>query len=150
MFDWVERGSIDSLMGEGWGNGTASGLLLPANLTVATHLLGTAVQPELEGVILALEDVGEAPYRLDRLLTHWRMTGALNQVAGIALGRFSSCDAPEGYPSLSVDDLLRDRLSDLGIPVVSGLAFGHEGDNAALPVGIRVSLDGDLGRLDFG
>ena len=150
VFDWVERGTIDPLVGDGWGKGTASGLLLPANLTVATHLLGTAVQPELEGVVLALEDVGEAPYRLDRLLTHWRMTGALNQVAGIALGRFSSCDAPEGYPSLSVDDLLRDRLSDLGIPVVSGLAFGHEGDNAALPVGLRVSLDGDLGRLDFG
>ena len=150
LFDWVERGTIAPLFGEGWGGGTASGLLLPANLTVATHLLGTSVQPELDGVVLALEDVGEAPYRLDRLLTHWRMTGALTQVAGIALGRFSSCEVPEGYPSLSVEDLLRDRLSDLGIPVVSGLAFGHEGENAALPVGIKVSLNGDLGRLEFG
>ena len=150
LFDWVEGGTIAPLFGEGWGGSTASGLLLPANLTVATHLLGTSVQPELDGVVLALEDVGEAPYRLDRLLTHWRMTGALTQVAGIALGRFSSCEVPEGYPSLSVEDLLRDRLSDLGIPVVSGLAFGHEGENAALPVGIKVSLNGDLGRLEFG
>ncbi len=149
MFDWVEGRSIGPLMGEGWGQGKASGLLLPANLTVATHLLRTTVQPDFAGVILALEDVGEAPYRLDRMLTHWRMMGALDPLAGIALGRFSSCEPPEGYPSLSVETVLRDRLGNLGIPVVSGLAFGHEGENAVLPVGRMVTIDGDLGRLDF-
>ncbi len=147
LFDLVEGRSIAQLQGQGWGGGKVQGYLLPANLTVGTHLLGTAIQPELDNVILALEDVGEAPYRLDRMLTHWRMTGALKQVRGIALGRFSSCEPPEGYGSFTVEELLRDRLGDLGIPIVSHLPFGHEGDNAALPVGQLAELDGDFGVL---
>lgn len=149
LFNWVEHHKISPIDGTGWTSGTATGKLLPANLTVATHLLKTCYQPDLQGVILALEDVGEAPYRLDRMLTHWRMMGALDQVAGIALGRFSSCEAPEGYPSLSIEEMLRDRLLDLGIPIVANLPFGHEGENAALPVGIEVTIDGDAGRLEF-
>ena len=147
LFDWVEGRSIAPLQGKGWGSGSAEGLLLPANLTVATHLLKTKYQPDLKGVILALEDVGEAPYRLDRMLTHWRMMGALAGVAGIALGRFSSCEPPEGYPSLTVEEMLRDRLADLGIPIVADLPFGHEGENAALPVGVQACLDGEKGEL---
>ncbi|MCX5961908.1 MAG: LD-carboxypeptidase [Cyanobacteria bacterium] len=153
LFNWLENHEIDSLQGTGWDTGStagpATGLLLPANLTVATHLLNTPYQPDLDGIILALEDVGEAPYRLDRMLTHWRMTGALDKVRGIALGRFSSCEAPEGYPSLTVEEMLRDRLEDLGIPIVADLPFGHEGENAALPVGVMVRLDGSTGTLDF-
>jgi muramoyltetrapeptide carboxypeptidase len=149
LFDWVEQHKISPLQGEGWNSGSATGLLLPANLTVATHLLNTAYQPDLSGVILALEDVGEAPYRLDRMLTQWRMSGALKKVAGIALGRFSSCEPPEGYPSLSIEEMLRDRLMDLGIPIVANLPFGHEGENAALPVGVEVQLDAGRGSLEF-
>ncbi len=149
LFDWVERHEISPLQGQGWNGGSVTGLLLPANLTVATHLLNTAYQPDLKGVILALEDVGEAPYRLDRMLTQWRMSGALSQVAGIALGRFSSCEPPEGYPSLSIEEMLRDRLMDLNIPIVADLPFGHEGENAALPVGVEVRLDGGRGNLEF-
>jgi muramoyltetrapeptide carboxypeptidase len=147
LFDLVEGRSLSPLQGKGWGGGIATGLLLPANLTVATHLLGTALQPDLDNVILALEDVGESPYRLDRMLTHWRMTGAFAKVRGIALGRFSSCEPPEGYDSFSVEEVLRDRLGDLNIPIVSDLPFGHEGENAALAVGTEVSLDSDRGIL---
>jgi muramoyltetrapeptide carboxypeptidase len=149
LFGWVEQQTLPPLEGMGWGGGKATGLLLPANLTVATHLLQTPLQPDLAGVILALEDVSEAPYRLDRLLTQWRMGGALSQVAGIALGRFSECDAPSGVPSFTVVEVMRDRLGDLGIPIVSELPFGHQGVNAALPVGIPVTLDGDRGVLCF-
>ncbi len=149
LFDWVERHEMAPLQGQGWNSGSATGLLLPANLTVATHLLNTRYQPDLSGVILALEDVGEAPYRLDRMLTQWRMSGALDQIAGIALGRFSSCVAPEGYPSLSIEEMLRDRLMDLNIPIVTGLPFGHEGENASLPVGVEVCLHGGRGCLEF-
>jgi muramoyltetrapeptide carboxypeptidase len=150
LFDWVERHQIAPLQGKVWGGGSVMGRLLPANLTVATHLLNTVYQPDLTGVILALEDVGEAPYRLDRMLTQWRMSGALDKVAGIALGRFSSCESPEGYPSLSVEEMLRDRLMDLDVPIVAELPFGHEGENVPLPVGIEVSLDANSGILDFG
>jgi muramoyltetrapeptide carboxypeptidase len=123
--------------------------LLPANLTVATHLLGTFVQPNLDGVILALEDVTEAPYRIDRMLTQWRMSGAFQGVRGIALGRFSRCDPPKEVPSWTVEEVLRDRLGDLGIPIVSDLPFGHEGANAALPVGQWVELDADNATLKW-
>lgn len=149
LFSWVAGHGLDPLMGTGWEGGKATGLLLPANLTVATHLLHTHVQPNLEGVILALEDVTEAPYRIDRMLTQWRMTGALSKVRGIALGRFSQCDPPPNIPSFTVDQVLGDRLSDLGIPVVSHLPFGHDGVNAALPVGVAVELDADEGVLRF-
>jgi muramoyltetrapeptide carboxypeptidase len=117
---------------------------------VATHLLGTAAEAPLDGAIVALEDVGEAPYRLDRLLTQWRMQRIFDRVAGIALGRFSQCDELAKLPSFTVAEVLRDRLSDLGIPVVSDLPFGHDGPNAALPVGVPVELDGDRGVLAFG
>jgi len=149
LFDLVAGRCLPPLKGVGWGGGKVSGILLPANLTVATHLLGTPIQPELDGVILALEDVTEFPYRIDRQLTQWRMSGIFPKVKGIALGRFSRCESPANIPSLSIEEVLRDRLSDLGIPIVSELPFGHDGANAALPVGIFASLDADEGVLSF-
>lgn len=149
LFSLVTGKNLAPLQGLGWGGGKITGLLLPGNLTVATHLLGTPWQPNLTGAILALEDITEAPYRIDRYLTQWRTSGALNLVKGIALGRFSRCEAPPGIPSWSVEEVLCDRLGDLGIPIVSGLPFGHDGENAALPVGQVVELDGDRGILSF-
>jgi muramoyltetrapeptide carboxypeptidase len=149
LFDWVEGRPLALLEGTGWGGGIATGTLLPANLTVATHLLGTPVQPDLDGVILALEDVTEVPYRIDRLLTQWRLSGALSKVRGIALGRFSRCEPPPNIPSLTIEEVLRDRLGDLGIPIVSNLPFGHDGSNAALPVGVLAKLDADQGILSY-
>ncbi len=147
LFDLIEGRPIPPLQGTGWGGGIATGTLLPANLTVATHLLGTPIQPNLDGVILALEDVTEAPYRIDRLLTQWRLSRALAKVSGIALGRFSRCVAPANIPSMTIDEVLRDRLSDLNIPIVSNLPFGHDGCNAALPVGLLATLDAEQGIL---
>lgn len=147
LFDCVEGRPLAPLKGTGWGGGKAAGFLLPANLTVATHLLGTPIQPDLAGVILALEDVTEAPYRIDRMLTQWRASGAFHQVSAIALGRFSQCHPPPHIPSFTVEEVLRDRLGDLGIPIVSDLPFGHGGANAVLPVGLPAYLDADLGTL---
>lgn len=149
LFDWVQGRRIPALQGDAWVGGQAQGLLLPANLTVATHLMGTGFQPELEGVILALEDVTEAPYRIDRMLTQWRMAGWLQSVRGVALGRFSRCEPPIGMPSFTVEAVLRDRLADLGIPIVANLPFGHDGPNAVLPVGVLAHLDGDRGTLQI-
>jgi len=145
LFDFLEGREIAPLRGIGWGGGTATGPLLPGNLTVATALLGTRHQPSLQGAIVAFEDVGEAPYRLDRLLTQWRMSGVLAKVAGVALGRFSDCEG-NGF---TVAEVLRDRLGDLNLPVVSDLPWGHDGENAALPVGINATIDGDRGTLSF-
>ena len=153
LFRWVEQHEIAPLQGTGWADlgcgGKSSGLLLPGNLCVATCLLGTSAEPDFSNVILAFEDVGEAPYRLDRMLTQWRAMGKLRTVKGIALGRFSSWQPSKPGPTLSVMEVMRDRLASLNIPIVSGLPFGHEGENMALPVGLPVTLDGDTGRLSW-
>jgi len=138
---------LPALTGVAWCGGVATGPLLVGNLTVATHLLGTPHLPNLRGAVLVLEDVGEAPYRLDRLLTHWRLCGALQQLAAIGFGRFNDCDDPDS-PS-DCESVLRERTQDLGIPVLAGLPVGHEPGNAALPLGRLARLDADGGRLEL-
>jgi len=147
LFNCVQRQPLPPLSGTAWGGGCVQGRLLVGNLTVATHLLGTPDCPDFSNVILALEDVGEAPYRIDRMLTQWRRSGVLKQIKGIALGRFSRCDDAATQPNFRVLEVLGDRLGDLGIPIVSDLPFGHEGVNAALPVGVLAELDSDRGQL---
>jgi len=145
---------IPDLEGEGWQNGVATGPLLAANLTVATHLLGTPHLPDLGGAILVLEDVGEAPYRLERMLTHWRLCGALQQLAGIGFGSFRDCvdhdrsDQPSHH-YFTTEQVLRERTADLGIPVVADLPVGHGPGNGALPLGSLARLDGRTGRLSL-
>ena len=140
------------LCGQPWTEGKAEGPLITVNLTVASHLLGSCHLPNLKGSILVIEDVGEAPYRLDRMLTHWRLTGQLQHLAGLGLGRFSGCEDPNGSDStehtFSLEQVLKERTLDLGIPVVSGLPVGHgPGGNAALPMGVHARLDADRGTL---
>jgi len=157
LFNWVENHAIAPIKGTGWSGGQAGGqageqaegVLLPGNLCVATHLLGTAAEPDFTDVILAFEDVGEAPYRLDRMLTQWRAMGKLRAVRGIALGRFSGWEPENDKPTLSVAEVMRDRLGDLGVPIVSDLPFGHDGVNAALPVGRPVRLNAESGELSW-
>jgi len=149
-----------ALEGEGWREGVAEGPLLVANLTVATHLLGTGHLPALAGAILVLEDVGEAPYRIDRMLTHWRLSGALGQLAGIAFGAFTDCEdaeeadedgtaTGEGAAHRRLEQVLRERTLDLGIPVLANLPLGHRCGNAALPLGAQARLDANAGRLEL-
>ncbi|MEB3200450.1 MAG: LD-carboxypeptidase [Synechococcaceae cyanobacterium] len=145
---------LPPLTGEVWAGGQAEGPLLVANLTVATHLLGTAHLPALTGAILVLEDVGEAPYRIERMLTHWRLSGALAQLGGLAFGSFLRCEDPDRADEpaehhFSLEQVLRERCLDLGIPVLAGLPVGHAPGNAALPLGVPARLDGDRGRLEL-
>ncbi len=148
---------LSDLQGQPWQGGHAEGPLLVGNLTVATHLLGTPHLPPLQGVVLILEDVGEAPYRIERMLTHWRLCGALQQLAGIGFGSFEGCDdsgdaADEIEPAkhrFSLEQVLRERTADLGIPVVAALPVGHAPGNAALPLGVTARLDGEAGRLSL-
>ncbi|MFN9631048.1 MAG: LD-carboxypeptidase [Cyanobacteriota bacterium] len=146
--------ALPPLEGDGWVGGVAAGPLLVANLTVATHLLGTPHLPDLRGAVVVFEDVGEAPYRLERMLTHWRLCGALQQLAGLGLGSFSGCkdsDREDQAPStqFSAEEVLRERTADLGLPVVANLPVGHAPGNGALPVGGWARLDGDRGRLEL-
>ena len=144
---------VDDLEAVGWRGGVAEGPLLVANLTVATHLLGTPHLPALRGAILVFEDVGEAPYRIERMLTHWRLCGALQQLAGIGFGSFEGWREADGRAEepadhrFDLDQVLRERSLDLDIPVVAHLPVGHSPGNAALPLGVMARLDGGRGHL---
>ncbi len=141
---------VPDLKGEPWAKGGASGPLLVANLTVATHLLGTEHLPELQGSILVLEDVDEEPYRIDRMLTQWRLAGLLQQLGGLGFGQFKGCDdydQPCSKNSFQLEEVLKERSLDLNIPVVGNLPIGHCCGNAALPLGRTASLNGTQGLL---
>ena len=137
---------VAPLQGRAVNAGVARGPLVVTNLTVATHLIGTPWFPDLRGSILVLEDVGEAPYRVDRMLTQWRSSGVLRGLAGVATGRFSWKGEVEPG-DFSMDGILEERLSDLGIPLVMNLPLGHGLPNMALPLGAAATLDANQGTL---
>jgi len=137
---------VSPLKGRAVRAGVARGPLVVTNLTVATHLIGTPWFPDLRGSILVLEDVGEAPYRVDRMLTQWRSSGVLRGLAGVATGRFSWKGEVEPG-DFSMDGILEERLSDLGIPLVMNLPLGHGLPNMALPLGAAATLDANQGTL---
>jgi len=129
--------------------GRAQGPLLGGNLEVLTRLLGTPLQPDFEGAILFLEEVGELPYRVDRLLTHLRSAGVLDSVAGIVIGDFTDCDEIEDgrIKPPTTREVLMERLSRLTVPVALNGGFGHGDRKASLPYGVRVELDAESGLL---
>ncbi len=141
---------IPDLYGQAWRGGVATGPLVVANLTVATHLIGTRYFPDLNGAILILEDIGEEPYRVDRMLTQWRLAGLLQGLVGIGFGDFSDSVAQQNMPeenSFSFDQVLQERSFDLGIPVIGKLPIGHCRGNAALPLGRPIKIDGNKGII---
>ena len=127
--------------------GKASGTLTGGNLALLSALAGTPFAPAFKGQIAFIEDVGEQPYRLDRMLTQLLQATDLSKAAGIALGVFNDCQPKPDSPSLSLPDTLRDRLGGLGIPVVYGIPFGHVRYQATLPYGIMAELDASAQKL---
>ena len=140
---------VAPLQGEPRRRGIACGPLVVTNLTVATHLIGTPWLPSLKGAILVLEDVGEAPYRVDRMLTQWRSAGLLEDLAGVACGRFSWAKDDILPGDFTMEEILEERLGDLGIPLVLNLPVGHGRPNQALPLGSQAQLDGQRGLLSL-
>ena len=126
-------------------DGIAEGELVGGNLSIVVSMVGTEYDIDLKDKILFLEDVGEEPYRIDRMLTQLLQGTNLKQAAGIALGVFKNCeideDDPEFQNSFTLLQVFKDRLGSLNIPVVYGLSFGHIADKFTLPFGIRARLD---------
>ena len=135
------------LRGQGLRGRSSEGRLVVTNLTVATHLIGTRWFPSLKGAILVLEDVGEAPYRVDRMLTQWRSSGVFKGLAGVACGRFSWKEDDILPGDFSMEEILEERLGDLGVPLVMDLPLGHGLPNMALPLGREARLDARAGQL---
>jgi muramoyltetrapeptide carboxypeptidase len=120
------------------------------NLALLSALHGTPYQPSYEGAILVLEDVNEAPYRIERLLLQLRLSGDLQRCAGIAFGAFTRTGETED-PSLggtrSVDEVLREAAAIVGVPALCGVPVGHMDDQWSVPLGSEAELDADEKRL---
>ncbi len=131
--------------------GVAHGQLMGGNLSLLCTTIGTPWQPPFPGRILFLEDVGESPYRFDRMFTHLLNCGLLQQVAGVAIGLNADCEDPQAGRTKeyrqTLEDVLKERLVGLKVPVITGLPFGHSPHNATLPVGVSATLDGNRGEL---
>jgi len=128
--------------------GRARGRLLGGNLCLMSHLCGTPYFPDLRGAILFLEDVEEAYYRIDRMLTQLWLSGALAGVAGIAFGKFTNCNPSQFFlQNRPLEDILAERCRALGVPTISGIMVGHIEDQTTLPVGCLAELDADAGTL---
>jgi muramoyltetrapeptide carboxypeptidase len=125
--------------------GRAEGILLGGNLAVLASLVGTPYAPPLDGAVLFLEEVGEAPYRIDRMLTQLRHARWFEGVRAIVLGDLVRC-AP-GDHGVAAEDVIAERLGDLGVPMLAGLCAGHGETNHTLPFGSRVMVDADAGTL---
>jgi muramoyltetrapeptide carboxypeptidase len=134
---------------EGLIPGRVRGPLLGGNLEMFSRLIGTPYLPDLAGAILFFEDLGERPYRVDRLLAHLDLAGAFGAASAVIAGDFSSCREPEATraDSPTAEEVLVDRLGRLPIPVGLGGAFGHGTHNRALPYGTMCELDTAAGTL---
>lgn len=122
--------------------GRAEGILLGGNLTTLCHLVGTPFASNLTGAVLFLEDTGEVAYRIDRMLTQMKLAGCFDGIKGVVLGSFSN-----GAKPAVISDLVRQLFADQDLPILAGMAFGHGHRNLTLPMGVRVHLDADDGRL---
>jgi muramoyltetrapeptide carboxypeptidase len=127
--------------------GIAEGLLVGGNLSLLCACQASGRLRLPQGAILVLEDVTESSYRVDRMLSALLASGALDRVAGAVLGDFTDC--PDGPHRVPVASVLRERLGELGVPLLSGLRFGHERWNEFVPLGVHAKLDADAGTLDI-
>jgi muramoyltetrapeptide carboxypeptidase len=129
--------------------GKCRGKLIGGNLSLLAAMAGTDFAlRDTKGKILFIEDIGEQPYRIDRMLTQLKQTIDLRQLAGIALGVFEDCN-PKDMTSQSLIEVFRDRLGNLGIPVIYGLSFGHIRDQFTLPFGIEAEMDTETATMTF-
>jgi muramoyltetrapeptide carboxypeptidase len=124
--------------------GRATGRLLGDTLTMLDTSVGAGDFPDLAGAILVFEDVDEAPYSYDRMLTHLRRVGALRKIAGVAVGQLVNAGPPG---ELDAPAVLRDRLGDLKVPVLGGLRIGHGNGQLTVPLGVPATIDTAAGTL---
>jgi len=128
--------------------GIARGKLLGGNLSVLSALVGTRWMPDMTGAVLFLEDVNEAEYRIDRMMTQLREAGILAKLSGFVFGTCRACSHRDpdyaGFPFITV---LQQHIAPLGIPAFSGANFGHVAGQFCLPMGVQAEIDAAAGTI---
>lgn len=127
--------------------GTTEGILVGGNLCLISSTLGTPYEIDTKDKILFIEDVKEEPYRIDRMLTQLLLAGKLQECRGFVLGQFTNCTLPHYERSLTLEQVLEDRLFSLNKPTLTGLEVGHGSPRLTLPIGAKVKLDCDNGFI---
>jgi muramoyltetrapeptide carboxypeptidase len=127
--------------------GQASGKLLGGNLSVLSAMVGSDYLPDFKNNILFLEEVDEAPYRVDRMLTQLKLAGILDEISGFVFGKCSSCDSGDSYGSFTLEEVLDDHIKPLGIPAWFGSMIGHIENKFTMPLGIKAEIDGRKGSI---
>jgi muramoyltetrapeptide carboxypeptidase len=128
--------------------GRATGRLIGGSLTLLAASIGSPWEIDTRGAVLLIEDVGERPYRIDRMLQQLRAAGKFEGLAAVGVGTFEGC-TDERYPQPDVDTVIENALRSLDIPIVCGLPFGHVEPNYAWPLGGRATIDGTNGELQL-
>ena len=127
--------------------GVAEGVLVGGCLSIIVASIGTPYEIQTKGKILFLEDQGEPPYRLDRMITHLRLAGKLESLEGVLLGEFLDCEpSPGNYTAM---DTLRDLFATFDIPVLANFPAGHGINNWALPLGAKIRIDAGARSVEF-
>lgn len=126
--------------------GKATGRIMGGNLSVLTAMMGSGYLPDWNGNILFVEDVGEAVYRLDRMLTQLKLNGVFDKISGFIFGQCTSCDPSNSY-SLTLQQVLDDHVKPTGIPAFTGAMVGHIQNMITLPVGIRAEMNAEDGSI---
>ena len=123
--------------------GHAQGRLVGGNLALLAALVGTPFAPDYRGALLVLEDIGEPAYRIDRMLTQLRLSGALGQIAGLVVGHFTEAAPGHELSPHTLDALLVEAADVAGVPAIVGAPLGHIDDQWTIPLGATARLDAD-------
>lgn len=130
--------------------GKAAGRLLGGNLAHLAGAVGTVHMPSFKDALLFIEDIGEEPYRIDRMMTQLRHARLFEQVKGILGGQFTDCEIKDpSKPTLTVDQVFQEFGGTCPLPFLTHLPFGHESHKMTIPMGIRARLDAGAGTLEF-
>lgn len=130
-------------------SGKATGALIGGNLCVFVSMLGSTYFPDCQGKILFLEEIGEEPYRIDRMLTSLRLAGIFSQISGLILGQFIDCSPESPKKSYSLSEVLHQHFATATFPILSNAPLGHTENKWTLPLGAEATLDADLGTLTY-
>lgn len=128
--------------------GKATGRLIGGTLSLITSLIGTPYEPDFKKAILVLEDIGEDPYRVDRMLTQLRLTGVFNKIAGVVLGDWYKCISKDKNDG-DIEAVLAEHFAHLPIPVVKNFPYGHGIKGTIFPIGAKARLNANKGLLDI-
>ena len=130
-------------------SGKSRGPILGGNLSLLTAVTGSGYLPDFEGSILFIEDVDEAVYRVDRMMTELALSGVLGKIAGFVFGRCTECGPGGGFGSLTMEQMVAEHIKPLGIPAFSGTMIGHIDEQFTIPLGIDVEIDADAGTIEL-